>query len=63
MAKEPDQIIQARQPKGSLGQLKMQSYKMPVPLIEKINRIAYRKRITRAQVVRCAVEQIEEEAG
>lgn len=58
---DPQQTISRREPKGSLGQLKMQSYKMPLQLIDKINRLAEAKRVTKAQIVRGAVEGLDEE--
>ena len=38
----------------------MVSYKMPTPMIEKINRIAARKGINKSMVVRGAIEAVEE---
>lgn len=57
---DSQQTINHREPRGSLGELRMQSYKMPVQLIDKINRLAEAKRVTKAQIVRGAVEGLDE---
>jgi predicted DNA-binding protein len=59
---DSQQTINRREPKGSLGQLKMQSYKMPLQLIDKINRLAEAREVTKAQIVRGAVEGLDEGA-
>ncbi len=47
-------------PHPKIGTHKMVSYKMPTPMIEKINRIAARKGINKSMVVRGAIEGIPE---
>ncbi len=43
-----------------IGDHKMVSYKMPLPMLEKIDRIATRRGINKSMVVRCAIESINE---
>jgi hypothetical protein len=43
-----------------LGAHKAVTYKMPIPMIEKINRIALRKGINQSMVIRGAVDSIDE---
>jgi len=50
----------ATRPHPKIGTHKMVSYKMPTPMIEKINRIAARKGINKSMVVRGAIEAVEE---
>ena len=47
-------------PHPKIGTHKMVSYKMPIPMIEKINRIALRKGINKSMVIRGAVDAIDE---
>jgi len=47
-------------PHPKIGSHKMVSYKMPIPMIEKINRIALRRGVNKSMVIRGAVDAIPE---
>ena len=47
-------------PHPKIGSHKMVSYKMPIPMIEKINRIALRRGVNKSMVIRGAVDALPE---
>lgn len=49
-----------RAPKGSLGTLKMVSFKLPVNMIDKLDRLSIARKTNKTALVREAINSIEE---
>lgn len=51
---------ETRAPKGSLGEVKAQVFKLPVHQVEKLGRIAAQRRLNKTALIRGAIDAMEE---